>query len=139
MTTLTSAAVQDILKTVLFKDEEMAGDQVPENAVKVHGIVNLYAFHPERVAAAKPEIDALLSELPDNFHRTKGGGWTFLNACQDKYGDLWGQHQDIERLICLGIAVGSASWLMKDMMDVLPGNVPYLEVHPGVRHEAIAS
>lgn len=130
MSKLTQEAVQDILKTVLFKDDEMPSDAPPETAVKVEGIVNHYAFHPERVAAAKPAIDALLSELPDNFHQTKGGGWTFLNACQDKNGELWGQHQDIERLICLGIAVGSASWMMKDMMDVLPGNVPYLEVHP---------
>lgn len=130
MAKLTQEAVQNILKDVLFKDDEMPTEVPPETAVKVDGIVNHYAFHPDRLKAAKPEIDALLSELPDNFHQTRGGGWTFLNACQDKHGELWGQHQDIERLICMGIGVGSASWMMKDMMDVLPGNVPYLEVHP---------
>lgn len=130
MVKLTQEAVSEILKNVLFKDDEMAGEAPPESALLVDGIVNKYAFHPDRVAAAKPEIDALLSELPDNFHQKKGGGWSFLNACEDKNGELWGQHQDIERLICLGIAANSASWMMKDMANILPGGMPYLEVHP---------
>jgi hypothetical protein len=135
MTKLTSEAVGEILKTVLFKDDEMEDDNPPAGAVIVDGLVNKYAFHPERVVAAKPQIDALLSELPDNFHKSKGGGWTFLNACQDRHGELWGQHQDMERLICLGIAAESAAWVIKDMANILPGGVPYFEVHPALAQD----
>lgn len=127
---LTSDAVTAILREVLYTDEEVPEKKVPEGAVEVEGVLNKYAFHPERLAAAKPRIDELLRELPDQFHQSKGGGWSFLNACVDKNEELWGQHVDIEQLICLGIGVGSAGWILKHMMAGLPGGLPYLEVHP---------
>jgi hypothetical protein len=130
MTKLSADAVRDIFKTVLFKPEEVSGGTVPESAVQVQGLVNSYEFHPERIAAAKPAIDEMLSELPDQFHHKRGGGWSFLNACQDKHGAQWGEHRDMEGLVCLGIAAGSASWIMRDMADILPGGVPYFEIHP---------
>lgn len=131
MATLTSGTVMDIVKAVIFKPDEIVDGQTPEGAIKVEGLVNNFAFHPDRIAEAKPQIDALLAELPDNFHRAKGGGWSFLNACQDRNGEQWtGLHQAMEQLICLGIAAGSASWLMRDMADILPGGIPYFEVHP---------
>lgn len=130
MTKLTQNAVEAIMENALLKDDEMTGDHPPDDAIKVDGVVHKFAFNPERLMASKVKIDELLSELPDPFHRSKGGGWSFLNACQDKSGELWGQHQDIERLVCLGIGVGSASWLMKEMAEILPGGMPYLEVHP---------
>lgn len=126
MPALTSKAVTDIMTKVLFKK-----DEEHEDFVAVHGLVNNYGFHPVRVREAKPEIDALLSELPKQFYRSGGGGWSFLNAAEDKDGNLWGQHRDMESLVCLGIAVGSASWIMKDMASALPGGVPYFEIHPG--------
>lgn len=127
---LTTAAVQEITKRVLFKDDEITDGKPPANAVIVDGLVNKFAFHPERVAAAKKEIDVLLNELPDNFHLSKGGGWSFLNAFEDKHGNHWGEHRDMETLICLGIAVGSAAWLGREVMISLPGGVPYFEIHP---------
>lgn len=130
MPKLTADAVHTIAKRLLFKDEEIVDGKPPDNAVIVDGLINRYAFHRERAAAAAPEIDALLKELPEPFQRGKGGGWSFLNACVDKKGEQWGEHRDIEMLICLGIAVGSASWQMKNIMDVLPGGMPYVEVHP---------
>jgi len=131
MGALTSGTVSDIIKALLFKADELVNGNAPEGAIKVEGLVNNFTFHPERIAQAKPQIDALLAELPDNFHRGKGGGWTFLNACLDRNGKQWtGLHQAMEQLVCLGIAAGSASWMMRDMADVLPGGVPYFEVHP---------
>jgi hypothetical protein len=130
--TLTSEAVHEIAKRVLFKADEIVDGKPPENAVHANGIVHVFCFHPERVMEAKPQIDALLSELPDNFFLSKGGGWTFLNAFQDRHGRHWGEHREMEMLVCLGIAVGSASWMMRDMMEVLPGGVPYFEIHPGM-------
>lgn len=89
MSKLNPMAVHAILKQVLFTDEETIDGAPPKHAIYVDGIVNKYAFNPERIAASKRDIDALLSELPDNFIRSKGGGWSFLNACEDRHGNLW--------------------------------------------------
>lgn len=133
MAKLTSQAVVDIGKRVLYQNEELRDGKPPDDALTVEGLVNKYAFHPERVAAAKPEIDALLKELPETFRKsgTNAGGWSFLNACMDRHGEQWtGEHRAMELLVCLGIAAGSASWLGKDMAGILPGGMPYFEVHP---------
>jgi hypothetical protein len=130
MAKLTCEAVHAVLRDVVFKGDELQDGLIPENGVIVDGLITAYAFHPERVAAAKPQIDALLAELPGGFQQGQGGGWTFLNACDDKDGVHWGEHRDMEVLICLGIAVGSASWMLKEMCEALPGGVPYVEVHP---------
>lgn len=136
MTKLTTAAVHTITKRVLFKNDEIVSGKPPANALIVEGILRNYAFHPERVAAAKPEIDAMLAELPDQFYRAKGGGWSFLNACMDRHGNQWGEQPDMETLVCLGIAAGSATWLLKEMSTALPGGVPYFEIHPGEDRKA---
>lgn len=78
----------------------------------------------------KTQIDALLRALPDNFLLEKGGGWSFLNGCVDRDGILWGEQSNVEALVCLGIGVGSASWVMKEFASSLPGGVPYFEIHP---------
>jgi hypothetical protein len=124
---LTSEAVDDLMSECLFADDEPM-----ENAVEVEGIVNRYAFHPTRVAEHADEIGALLAELPDEFQAGRGGGWSFLNACDDRTGRQWtGLHQQMERLFALGIATGKARWLMpREVWNVLPGNVPYVSVDP---------
>ena len=129
---LTPDIVKSIATRVLFTKEEVANG-VPEDRKDVDGLVNSFSFHPERLKEAKPEIDALLAELPDNFRKDKGGGWSFLNGCEDRHGDLWtGEQRSVEVLVCLGIGVDSASWLGKEMADMMPGGVPYFEVHPTV-------
>lgn len=124
-------ALHDILKKVLFNEGESRDD-----AILADGILNDFGFHPVRVTEAKLEIDRLLLELPEQFQKAKGGGGSFLNACEDKHGNLWGEHVEIEALVCLGIAVGSASWILKNMAASLPGGVPYFEIHPGEKTES---
>jgi len=132
MPKLTPDGVNTIMTKVLFTKDE-ATNGVPKDRKDVEGLVNSFSFHPERLKEAKPEIDALLAELPDNFRKDKGGGWSFLNGCEDRHGNLWtGLHSTIEALVCLGIGVDSASWLGKEMADIMPGAVPYFEVHPTV-------
>jgi hypothetical protein len=123
---LTSEAVDGLMAKCLFTDDEPM-----ENAIEVEGVVNCYAFHPTRVAENADGIGALLAELSDEFQATGGGGWTFLNACQDRAGRQWtGLHQQMERLFALGIAAGKARWLLpREMWDALPGNVPYVSVN----------
>lgn len=122
---LTSQAVQELMEHCLFADDEPMDD-----AVKVEGIIHTYAFHPGRVAEKTQTIGDLLAELPDEFQASKGGGWSFLNACNDRHGTQWTDlHLQMERLFCLGIAVRKARWVMpRDMWQAFPGGMPYVAV-----------
>lgn len=120
------------MREVLFTDEEFPLDaQVPENAVHVQGVINNYAFHPERIAAHAADISSMLAELPDDFWSDRGGGMSFLNACMDRHGNHWAEHPTIEQLIVLGIATGQAAYsLPREMWSVMPGGLPYFSVTP---------
>ena len=133
---LSAERVDHIMKDSLFKSEEVPNGTPPADAVIVEGLVSKFGFHPARVASHKAEIDAMLADLPDEFHQSKGGGMSFLNGCMDRAGNQWGEQRDVQSLVCLGIGVGSAAWLLKDMADVMPGGVPYFEVHPEVAQAA---
>lgn len=114
----------------LYTEEEITDPtQPPDGAVLVEGVVTKFAFHPDRLKSHTKEIIDLLSELPDTFQAKGGGGWSFLNACEDKHGDQWGQHQDMEALFCLGIGIGKAQWLLpRDMWQMFPGGMPYVSI-----------
>ena len=83
----------------------------PDGALVVEGIVRTFGFSPVAVEAHRGEIAALLDEMPPMFHKSGGGGWSFLNLCLDKRGEHWAGHQTMEALCCLGIAAGMAKWL----------------------------
>lgn len=123
---LTSRAVDDMLARCLFSDDESM-----EGAIEVEGIVNRYAFHPGRIAENADTIGEMLAELPDEFQREKGGGWSFLNACMDRNGKQWTDlHQQQERLFALGIAAGKARWVLpREMWSHMPGGMPYVVVN----------
>lgn len=93
------------------------------------GVVRDYGFHPARLAQHRQEIKEMLDCLPDEFHKDKGGGWTFLNACMTKQGQQWGEHRDIEALLALATASGLAKFLFpKEIWPTLPGGMPYFVV-----------
>jgi len=135
---LTSQAVQNVLEYVLFKTEEegvdacltiVKDDTDRKGAVIVEGIMSNFGFHPKRLEEKKAEIIALLNELPDSFHEGKGGGMSFLNACNDKTGRQWGEHRSMELLFVLGMAIGKVKLcLPRKMWTVLPGGMPYYAV-----------
>jgi hypothetical protein len=122
---LTSEKVTAIFTDCLFKDGEKLKDPVI-----VEGILNKFGFHSGRLASHKIEIEELLAELPETFMLNKGGGWSFLNACQDKHGNQWtGLHLVMEQLFCLGLGVGRVAEVMpRTMWPLLPGGVPYYAV-----------
>jgi hypothetical protein len=119
MTQLTAQRVNDLFK------ECIAGD----DGVRVEGIVNIAYL---KVTGHEDEIGQLLAELPEPFQITGGGGWTFLNACDDRHGNHWtGLHQTMEQLFLLGMAAGKARWaLPRDMWSAFPGGMPYVTVAP---------
>jgi hypothetical protein len=117
MTKLQAARVQEILVDCLYRDEEWNGpldvEHLPDGAVLSPGILHTFAFHPRRLVRYRTEIIELLAELPEAFQPVSkggGGGSTFLGACADRHGNQWGQHEDMERLLCLGAALGLVEW-----------------------------
>lgn len=119
---LTSENVETVLKDCLGSNLE--GDTL------VDGLINKFSFSAPKILARDEDIRSMLADLPEQFDAAKGGGWSFLNACQTRAGDQWtGLHRDMEALICLGIAANRAGWQMKEMADVLPGGVPYFYVN----------
>lgn len=121
-TTLTASSVSDLLRECLFKEGE---SQV--NPVIAEGVLRKFGFHPGRIAENADKIRALLADLPDDFQADKGGGMSFLNACMTKDGDQWGEHINIDELVCLGVAIGAVKFgFPRDMWSILPGGMPYL-------------
>lgn len=126
---LTPQAVETILMDVLYKPEEIVNGETPTDAIITEGVMSKFGFHPVRLAAHQKEIEELLHELPKEFQEKTGGGWSFLNACMDKNGEQWGEHRDIDNLVCLGIAIGKAHiQLPRDMWNLFPGGMPYFIV-----------
>ena len=116
--------INNILQDCLFRDGE---DQ--SNHVKAEGITTNFGFHPERLEFHRSEVITELSDLPTEFYAEEGGGWSFLNMCNDKEGMQWtGEQRTMEQLVCLGIALGLVEELMPGMRNIMPGGVPYYVV-----------
>ncbi len=123
-----ASLVEKIFTECLYKDNEIGEDGKPIILpIVVDGIINKFGLHPERIEIYKNEIIEILEQLPDPFRKSSGGGWSFLNACEDKEGNQWGEHRHMEQLFCLGIAIDKVEYqLPREMWSALPGGVPYI-------------
>lgn len=94
------------------------------------GFLGRFDFDPEKLKESEQTIISMLSDLPDDFKRSGGGGRSFLNMCVDKNGNQWtGVHDIVDMLVRLGNAIGRVSFLMpREMWPVLPGGMPYIVV-----------
>lgn len=121
---LTAENVFNTMRDCMFLDGEDKS-----NAVIVDGITCKFGMHPGRLETHREEIRDMLSQLPAPFMKESGGGWHFTSAYQDNAGRHWGEHQDIEALVCLGIGCGMARFqLPRDKWWVFPGGLPYFVV-----------
>lgn len=122
---LTAANVEATFMDCLFKDGEDT-----RNHIIAEGLVNTVGLNPDRIEQHRQKIHDMLSELPDPFKQSHGGGWSFLNACYDKYDNQWtGLHLTMEQLVQLGIAIGEVEFLMdRELWGVFPGGMPYFVV-----------
>ena len=121
--------VSSILNDCFFKDNEINDGKPKGDCIEVRGVVTHMGLHPGRVAENKTKIRKLLDQLPEKFHEETGGGFTFLNACQDNFGKQWGEQLDVDKLICLGLATKDVEFCMpRDMWKALPGGVPYFMI-----------
>lgn len=110
--------------------ECLAGNAEDENAIVIDGITVRVAFDAARVTAHAGEIRELLTELPSAFlSETEGGGggWSFLNACNDRHDRQWtGFHRSMEELFMIGEAAGMVKPLLpRELWEALPGSMPY--------------
>lgn len=124
-----AAAVEGIFKHCLFQKNEIGKDGKPKGEmIEVEGITNRFGFHPGRIKIHESQITEFLQELPPQFNKNSGGGWSFLNLCNTKDGEQWtGFHLRMEQLICLGMAIGKVKYCMpKKFWSVLPGGMPYV-------------
>lgn len=98
--------------------------------ITTEGIMHTVTFGAAAIEGHRDEIRAMLACLPDQFRRSGGGGWSFLNACTDRDGRQWtGLHMTMEELFLLGMAAGLVTDLMgRDMWPALPGGMPYYVV-----------
>jgi hypothetical protein len=101
-----------------------------ENTKVVKGIRGTWYLDRPTLEANRAEITEMLSQLPDQFKISSGGGWTFLNACNDREGNQWtGDHYRMEELLVMGMGLDLVGYLLpRDFWVVLPGGMPYLVV-----------
>lgn len=116
-----SELVSNSFMKCLFKEGEDTS-----NYVKVEGIMKNFRLHPQRLEEQRELVTAMLAELPVEFK----DGWTFLNICANKNGELWtGEHSVCEQLIVMAIGLNLMDYCFpREMWAILPGGVPYLIV-----------
>jgi len=122
---LTAQNVHEIFMGCLFANGESTNE-----FIKAEGVQMNIGFHPGRIKENEENIISMLSDLPDQFMKSKGGGWSFLNACQDKNNEQWADmHQSVDELLCLGLAISKIKFLFgREMWRDSPGGVPYFMV-----------
>ena len=123
---LTADRVNTIFAQAIASQEEIDA----EKAVLTDVLVGVVGLVPERLEPFREEIGEMLHELPETFHMDKGGGWSFLEACNDRHGNQWtGLHRTMAELFALGVATDQAVCLLpRAMWSALPGGMPYYGV-----------
>lgn len=135
---LSSKIVDDLARDCVWHDEAVVGltdEQLVAKSIVVEGIVNTYAFDPEKIALHRQDFVDLIRELPTEFLPASGGGsggWTFLNLCMTKDEVQWTSfHLVQERLMCLCMAAGLAKYILgREMWSSFPGGMPYVLFDP---------
>jgi hypothetical protein len=94
----------------------------------IEGIVHKAYLKDDVLQEHRHEVAAWIRQLSPQFHADGGGGWSFLNLCNDAKGELWtGLHLTMEHLCMLAIGLNLASFMFpREMWDAFPGSVPYV-------------
>jgi len=79
-----SHEVDEVFHKCLYIDVE-----IPKGVLLVEGIQGKFGFHPDRLEAQRSQVTKWLEALPHTFRESVGGGWSFLNACNQENGVQW--------------------------------------------------
>lgn len=124
---LDSQEIYAVFTACLYLPEEVPNGVPIVPPIRVEGILHDFGLHPDRVKAFEEKIKSWIKDIPVSFLKGAGGGYSFLNLCEDRKGNQWGQHQNMEQLFVLCSAIGKAGFNMKrDMWNILPGGMPYV-------------
>lgn len=123
--------VNTVIRDCLLHDEEAAGvdpQNLPDWIAPAQGIVRSFGLHRERLESHREDVKSMLEQLPDQFRKEVGGGWSFLQMCERKDGVQWADlHRTMEALVALGNALGYVEFpAPKEMWPSLPGGMPYI-------------
>ncbi len=121
--------VEEIFNDCLFKDEYALDGQAHEQRT-IEGVVLSAVFDGYHLSTHMLEIMKMLEELPDEFKEFSGGGWSFLQACNDKHGTQWtGLHETMDKLFMLGMGIDKVKYLMpREDWVLFQGHMPYLVI-----------
>lgn len=126
---LTPKRVEEIFEACLY-GEDFATDGFTHQLMTIKGVILSANFDYFLLAMHSLEIENMLRELPDEFKEFSGGGWSFLEACNDKHGNQWTSlHRVIDKLFMLGMGIDKVEYLLpREQWSVLPGGMPYLVI-----------
>lgn len=101
-----------------------------KNCITIEGIQNTDSYKKDVLEKYRNDIKDMLNQLPDNFKKSRGGGWSFLQLCMRKDDYQWtGLHRTMEKLMTMSIATKQMEYLLpKRMWDVLPAGMPYVAI-----------
>jgi hypothetical protein len=129
---LTPENIRKVVMDCLFKETEVVNGKPIVEPVAVKSIMRHMGFHPSRIKEHEKDIQSMLEQLPTTFFAwdDEGGGDSFLNMCMTKDNRQWGEHDNMDELICLGMAIGKVQFpLPREYWSRLPGGVPYVIVY----------
>jgi hypothetical protein len=130
MTKLLNIENIDAIMRKCLADECSPEQSINEGYIIGHGIINNYKFTRSSLDECRGDVVSLLGQLPEPFMKSKGGGWSFLNACYDKDQNLWtGEHRVVEALVAIGNAMGIVDYcLPREFWSFMPGGMPYIVI-----------
>lgn len=123
---LTAENVHNVFIDCLFKTGENTDNHKIGN-----GILIKVGFKPEKLIEHKEDLNDFIDQIHPFFHKTVGGGWSFLNLCEDKDGNQWADlHTTVDELVCLLNATEQLSYLApREYWRYFIGGVPYLIIN----------
>lgn len=126
---LTAANVREVFFASMYDNEST--DEEKKRHFPIKGVRLHIGFHPDRLKRSTDRINDLIDCLPAEFF--EGAGDSFLQACVDRSGTQWGEHENIDQLLCLGLAIHRIHFLIpRELWSGLPGGMPFFKVMPRV-------
>ena len=117
----------------IFMDSLLPTDHTDDTkCISVYAVTSIFGLDPEKIENHRDEIRALMEELPNEFWDEPIGqnGYSFLKLPFTKDGEQWGEQQNAQELMFLGLASGYMQYLFSmDFWKALPGSVPYVTIH----------
>jgi hypothetical protein len=131
MSTATTVREDQAVHSVFLTCQLKTGEDL-SGSIPVRGIIHdrVVRFNASRIEENRQVIHNLLSQLPDQFKSSGGGGDSFEETHINRHGNTWARIPIIrEQLVQLGLATGEVE-LLDDhySWSRLPGGVPRLVV-----------